>query len=73
MTQVLVRNGIQAVGDGLTSLIIVGKKSVLKNVTFEGKFKEVAQKFVTGSVLVDYTNAMFFDFCPKLRYMVTFV
>nr|2HB6_A Chain A, Leucine aminopeptidase 1 [Caenorhabditis elegans]2HB6_B Chain B, Leucine aminopeptidase 1 [Caenorhabditis elegans]2HC9_A Chain A, Leucine aminopeptidase 1 [Caenorhabditis elegans] len=55
MTQVLVRNGIQAVGDGLTSLIIVGKKSVLKNVTFEGKFKEVAQKFVTDG---DSWNSM---------------
>lgn len=46
MAKILVRNGIQAVGEGLTSLVIVGKKSALQAVPFEGKFQEVAQKFV---------------------------
>ncbi|CAP35649.1 Protein CBR-LAP-1 [Caenorhabditis briggsae] len=49
MAQILVRNGIQAVGEGLTSVVIVGKKSVLQAVSFEGRFQEVAQKFVGDS------------------------
>lgn len=49
MAQILVRNGIQAIGEGLTSLVIVGKKSVLQTVPFEGIFEQVAQKFVGDS------------------------
>lgn len=46
MARVLVRNGIQAVSEGLTSTVIVGKKSLLEITPFEGRFKEVAQKYV---------------------------
>uniref|UniRef100_A0A1I7TBD6 CYTOSOL_AP domain-containing protein n=1 Tax=Caenorhabditis tropicalis TaxID=1561998 RepID=A0A1I7TBD6_9PELO len=46
MAQVLVRKGIQAVSEEATSLVIIGKKSVLQSVPFEGRFQEVLQKYV---------------------------
>uniref|UniRef100_A0A8R1DVW1 Cytosol aminopeptidase domain-containing protein n=1 Tax=Caenorhabditis japonica TaxID=281687 RepID=A0A8R1DVW1_CAEJA len=49
MSRIIVRQGIQAVGEGLTSLVLVGKKSALQVAKFEGKLQEVAQNFVSDS------------------------
>lgn len=48
MAQIVVRNGIQAVGEGLTSLVVVGKRAALQAVKYDGQFQEVANKFFGG-------------------------
>ncbi|CAI2349694.1 unnamed protein product [Caenorhabditis sp. 36 PRJEB53466] len=49
MAQIAVRNGMQAVGEGLTSLVIVGKRSALQAVAFDAKLQKVVGKFVEDS------------------------
>ncbi|CAL2037553.1 unnamed protein product [Caenorhabditis brenneri] len=75
MARVLVRNGIQAVGEGLTSTVIIGKKSLLQAVQFEGRFQEVAQKYVGdgaswSQMLSRVTNAGRFPLHYQLAHLI---
>ncbi|CAI5445397.1 unnamed protein product [Caenorhabditis angaria] len=47
MAQIWVRNGIQKViGDGLTSLVIIGKKRAIQPLIFEGELQEAVKNHV---------------------------